>query len=160
MCILSKGILMCGKDHKDKEQLIWSNGFRRTKQREEVCRILMEADMPLSAVQIYKKMRGYSQEEGHALSTVYRIMAAMEERSLVTKTFLIGGDVAYYQWNHGEHEHYAICLNCHRRIPISKCPFEQNLIRLDEDGFRITGHKIEIFGYCKTCSEERRSLDE
>ncbi len=147
---------MFEKENKDHKRQIWSNGFRKTKQREEVCRILMEADIPLSAVQIYKQMERYSKEEGHALSTVYRIMTALEERSLVTKTFLIGGDIAYYQWNHGDHEHYAICLGCHRRILISQCPFEQNLIRLDEDGFRITGHKIEIFGYCQTCSEENK----
>lgn len=124
----------------------WPGAIKRTKQREEVYQVLLQADGPLTAIEIYRKLPEY------ALSTIYRALLAFAEHDIVIKFNLPGEDTAVYELNHGEHKHYAVCLNCHEWIPLKQCPLEHMNIQT-QDGFIITDHKIEIYGYCKKCSK-------
>ena len=45
------------------------------------------------------------------------------------------------------HRHYAICLGCHSMKYIDICPVHSP----DIDDFTVTGHKLEIYGYCNKC---------
>ena len=87
----------------------------------------------------------------YAISTVYRILQAFEAAHFVSKMSLSGSDMAYYEWNEDCHRHYAICLKCHKRIALKECPFRNT--DLPEQGFRVTGHKVEVYGYCSMCGE-------
>lgn len=124
--------------------------IRKTKQREEVFRILAAAPEPVSAVDIYNRLLGEAGDENYAISTVYRALAVFEEKGYVVKASLSGSDMSYYEWRQGQHRHYAVCLKCHKFIPLKKCPFENAEIDAAED-FTITGHKVELYGYCKGC---------
>lgn len=135
------------------EQPVYPQGIKWTKQRKCVYRILLEAEEPLSAVQIYQRI-GKEQDAGsYAVSTIYRILAAFEEKKLVNKTNWMGDGTLVYELNRGGHTHYVVCLNCHKRIKIAECPFAH--MQLDEgaEDFTITGHKLELYGYCKKCRE-------
>ena len=133
---------------------IWGRGFKRTKQREEVYGILEKSAVPVTAQEIYKiQLLEKPKECQYALSTVYRVLNAFEEHHLVKKSFLPGEDMARYELERNIHEHYAVCLVCHKRVPISKCPFESGGIQVAEDGFDITGHRIELYGYCRACRQ-------
>lgn len=134
---------------------IWVHGFKRTRQREDVYRILEQAQAPVTAQEIYKVLVLDQSAEGqYALSTIYRVLNAFEEQHLIKKSFLPGEDMARYELDKNIHEHYAVCLKCHKRIPINQCPFEGGGIHVAEEGFAITGHRIEIYGYCKACREK------
>ena len=87
---------------------------------------------------------------------------AFEEKDIVTKTNWMGDGTLVYELNKGEHTHYAVCLNCHKRIPLHVCPFEHMHVRtskeetgLEQEDFVVTGHKLELYGYCGKC---RKSL--
>ncbi|WMC94366.1 Fur family transcriptional regulator [Kineothrix sp. MB12-C1] len=125
--------------------------IKKTKQREEIFKILSEETMPISAVDIYHRLMQTNEKANYAISTVYRALGAFEEKGYVTKSTLITGDMAYYEWNYGAHRHYAICLQCHKLIPLKQCPFEHAKIETGSDNFTITGHKLELYGYCKEC---------
>ena len=124
--------------------------MKKTKQREEIFRILTEASEPMSAVDIYNQLLKVMQGTNFAISTVYRALTAFEEKGYVTKSSLLGEDMSYYEWNQGLHKHYAVCIKCHKLIPLRSCPFEHARIEPQED-FTITGHKLELYGYCKEC---------
>lgn len=124
--------------------------MKKTKQREEIFRILTEASEPMSAVDIYNQLLKVMQGTNFAISTVYRALTAFEEKGYVTKSSLLGEDMSYYEWNQGQHKHYAVCIKCHKLIPLRSCPFEHARIEPQED-FTITGHKLELYGYCKEC---------
>lgn len=146
--------------HNHQEEICWPEGLgiKKTKQREEVFHILINATEPLSAQEIYQRLLTSSDEHtNYAVSTIYRILSAFEEKELVIKSSVPNGETALYEWNRG-HKHYAICLSCHKHIPLSRCPFEHaNLekIPLEDtgDGFTITGHRVELYGYCKDCGQ-------
>ena len=140
-------------------------GLKWTKQRKRVYQILKAATEPLSAAQIYARMESWEQEQ-YAISTIYRILAAFEENQLVDKTTWMGEGTVVYELRHPGHVHYAVCLECHKRIPLEHCPLhmsgvhvhgngEENHAGDETDGFAVVSHKIELYGYCKECQQKR-----
>jgi len=123
-----------------------------TKQRKRVREILKGSDMPLTANQIFAALSKEEQEQ-YALSTVYRILAAFEEHHLVNKSAWMGDQTVTYEWNAGEHKHFAVCLDCHKRIALEHCPVALLPLRKNSGEFTITDHKLELYGYCKDCKK-------
>ncbi len=131
-------------------------GIKWTRQRKDVYQVLATATEPLSAVQIYHSLEKSDGKSGYALSTIYRILTAFEEHGLLIKSSWMGEDTLRYELNRGGHTHYAMCLNCHKRVPLQNCPFEHMHPQLPhvQGDFEITGHKLELYGYCKECKEK------
>lgn len=133
------------------DKLQYPSGIKWTRQRRSVYRVLWEAGEPLNAVQIYDLASHEQVGEGYALSTIYRILAAFEEKGLVEKTAWMEDGTVVYTLNRGEHTHYAVCLGCRKRIPLQKCPFAHVRLEGEAGDFTITGHKLELYGYCGEC---------
>lgn len=133
------------------DELQYPSGIKWTRQRRSVYRVLWEAGEPLNAVQIYNLVSHGQAGEGYALSTIYRILAAFEENGLVEKTAWMEDGTVVYTLNRGQHTHYAVCLGCRRRIPLQKCPFAHMQLERSAGDFTITGHKLELYGYCGEC---------
>lgn len=138
------------------EELVFPAGLKWTRQRRNVYRVLQEAEEPLSAAQIYRLTEELSGGGEYAVSTVYRILAVFEEKGFVEKSAWSGDGTAVYGLNRGGHTHYTVCLACRRRIPLRSCPFAR--LSLEQQagectGFVVTGHKLEIYGYCRDCRE-------
>jgi Fe2+ or Zn2+ uptake regulation protein len=131
------------------EQNRWPAGIKRTKQRESVLSLLEHSDTPLSASDICSKM----EKKGDAtwLSTIYRTLELFVKKGVAIKTKVMNNDMAVYELNRFEHKHYAVCMNCHKIIPMDNCPMEKFIPELEEDNFHIMGHNLEVFGYCKDC---------
>ena len=133
---------------------IWSEGIKKTKQREDICRIMMKAEKPLSAIEIYNRIVQEDGQTNYAVSTIYRSLTIFEEKGFVIKSTLMGEDTAVYEWNYGKHKHYAICLKCHKLVPLKTCPFEHIKVDTSDEDFTVTSHKLEIYGYCNQCKTE------
>lgn len=138
----------------------YPQGIKWTKQRKAVYEVLLRATEPLSAVQIYNHIDKTDAAGNYAVSTIYRILTAFEEKNMVTRSNWMGDGTIVYELNKGGHTHYAVCMNCHKRVPLQTCPFEHMHLGecsdehgLEQDGFVVTGHKLEIYGYCKQCKE-------
>lgn len=129
----------------------WPLGLKRTRQREDVFRVLTRAREPLTAVEIYRQVMQDTPDSGYAMSTIYRTLSTFVERELVEKTILMGEDMAVYEWKREQHTHYAVCLICRRRIPLAHCPMEQLPVHVELEEFTVTGHKLELYGYCREC---------
>jgi len=57
-----------------------------------------------------------------------------------------------YELNRQEHKHHLICSGCRKMFTVDECPLEDYEKSLSNKlDFDITGHKLEIFGYCKEC---------
>ena len=132
----------------------YPQGIKWTRQRKCVYQVLSEASEPLSAIQIYNRVG--REDNSYAVSTIYRILSAFEERGLVNKTNWLGDGTVVYELNRGEHTHYAVCLECHKRIPLPNCPFAHVHLEEDTEGFTVTGHKLELYGYCKACKSAHK----
>lgn len=119
-------------------------GLKCTKQRISVMQVLSDADAPLTVENIYDKVDGMS------LSTVYRIAEKLCEKGIVSKHTIQDSDKFYYELINGEHRHYAICLGCNEMRYVDICPVHSPHI----DNFTVTGHKLEIYGYCDKCQKK------
>lgn len=133
----------------------WPAGLKHTRQREQVRDILLAADRPLRAADIYEQWRTAGNQV--SLSTIYRILEAFEKAGTVERSMMPGDETAFYKWREadGEHRHYATCLICHRQIPLEGCPIGEMKLPTETPGFTITGHRIELFGYCEECGRKQ-----
>lgn len=149
------------------QNLTYPQGIKWTRQRKCVYQVLSKAAEPLSAQQIYLLVKGLGEQETYALSTIYRILAVFEENGLVNSTTWMGEDTVVYELERGKHTHYALCLDCHKRIPLQGCPFsighfgnrhgERKQEELND--FTVIGHKIELYGYCDKCRKSRQIVE-
>lgn len=137
------------------EEIIYPSGIKWTKQRKCVYNVLCEAEEPLNAVQIYQQVERQSSGEEYAFSTIYRILSTFEEKGIVDREVGIQDKTALYALNRGGHMHYAVCLECHKRVPLQSCPFMHMHPERDAGDFLVTGHKLELYGYCKECREAK-----
>ena len=148
---------------KQSEQIHYPQGMKWTKQRKCVYDVLKQAQEPLNAHQIYSNVmkntdeseQSSAGESTYAVSTINRILAAFEEKHLVTKSNWMDSGTFVYELERGKHTHYAVCLSCHKYIPLHVCPFEHMRMPEEEGEFTITGHKLELYGYCKECRVSR-----
>ncbi len=141
-----------GMERNGMDELEYPQGLKWTRQRKSVYRILWNAEEPLNAAQIYHLAEREADGKDYAPSTVYRILTAFEELGLVEKTIWMGEDTAVYSLNRGSHTHYAVCLQCHKRIPLRSCPFAHIRLDREPEDFTVVSHKLELYGYCRDCA--------
>lgn len=129
----------------------YPKGIKWTKQRKAVYKVLWETREPLTAIKIYNLVEQQAAGEEYAMSTIYRILSAFEEQGIVEKEATMENGTIYYSLCRGEHRHYAVCLECHKRIPLHSCPFAHIHLEPETEDFMVTNHKLEIYGYCRDC---------
>lgn len=130
----------------------WPAGIKKTKQRKCVFTVLEHSESPLSAMDIYKKIE--KEDSSFWLSTVYRILELFVNEGLVLKTTVMNNNMALYELNCNKHRHYAVCVSCHKVVEMDNCPMEEFEPKLADNNFRILGHKVEMYGYCKDCDDK------
>ncbi|MDR1943962.1 MAG: transcriptional repressor [Synergistaceae bacterium] len=133
----------------DEHKTGWPSNIKKTRQRQSVLAILERSDKPLSAADICS----LTKEAGEAvwLSTVYRILELFTKKGVVVKVSVLNNDFALYEMNRFEHKHYAVCVSCHKVVQMDNCPMERFIPEIEDSDFHVTGHKVEIYGYCKEC---------
>ncbi len=94
---------------------------------------------------------------GIGRATVFRALDLFTSLNLVERVDLPGGDHAYVTCD-PFHHHHAICTTCGRSLDLA----DMGLTRVLHDagerlGFRITSHRLELFGVCDDCQNAARS---
>jgi len=136
-----------------KENILSRQGCKNTRSRKAVIDVLEKAETPLSAEEIFLRIK----EAGASvnLSTIYRTLELMESKGLVEKS-IMNDSRARYEMTGVGHRHHLICTNCHKMVPLDICPMES----LEKDvcsktKFDITGHKLELYGVCPECKNNK-----
>lgn len=124
-------------------EMISAAHIKCTKQRVAVLEIMMSATAPMTAEQIFAKVNGMS------LSTVYRILDCFCKNNIATGESIQNSSELYYALVSNRHRHFAICLGCHKMKYVDVCPVHD----MSVDNFKITGHKLELYGYCDKCEK-------
>jgi Fur family transcriptional regulator, ferric uptake regulator len=138
----------------DYEQVLALQGIKHTKQRKAIIEILVSSLSPVSADYIYLKLKEI--DASISLSTVYRNLELLNSKNLVIKSTLMNDDKASFELNHMEHKHHLICVKCSKIVAIDDCPLEELEKKLhSKTDFDITGHKLEVYGYCPNCKNSR-----
>lgn len=141
---------------RDINELLDKEGVKRTKHRKAILEILEQSETPLTAEEIFLTLK--ENNSSIWLSTVYRTMEMLTEKEVVRKSTLMGEDKARYELKKDEHKHCFVCVTCHKMIPLQDCPLGDFENRLkDKMDFDVTGHNLEIYGYCHDCKLRKRS---
>ncbi len=125
----------------------WPKQLKKTRQRQAVVTLLAASEKPLSAREIFAQL---ANEKSIWLSTVYRILESFKKEDLIIKTTDFDSSEAVYEIERHRHTHYAICIDCHKRIELIECPIPES-VTLPEKGFHIINHRLEVLGYCDKC---------
>ncbi len=136
-------------------EILRHGGLKYTKQRASILKILTESEQPVSAEQVFLELQNNCVNAN--LSTVYRILESFASKGIVLKTS-IGSDIkALFEMNSSVHKHRMICINCRKMTSVEGCPLEEYEKMLkDKTGFDVTGHKLEIYGYCEKCTKQKK----
>ncbi|MHC1789621.1 Fur family transcriptional regulator [Solidesulfovibrio sp.] len=90
------------------KELFAQSGLKFTNQRYLVYKAMVEARDHPSAETVWRRVRG--EAPALSLDTVYRTLAALEARGLVTRV-PSGGDEGRFDGDVGPH-HHLVCLRC------------------------------------------------
>ena len=134
------------------------NPLKNTKQRQKILEILSSAPMPFTAEEIYSKAR--EDFPSIALTTIYRNLDALAANQMVSK-LMYSDATARYEYIAGEHKHshFLICVDCKKAQPLEACPIQMLEDGIQEEtGFQVTGHNLEIYGYCKECRKKHTGV--
>lgn len=136
-------------------QILRQEGLKYTKQRASILKILTESEQPVSAEQVFIALQKNSVNAN--LSTVYRILESLASRGIVQKTSIGSDTKALFEMNSSVHKHRMICINCREMTAVEGCPLEEyEKMLMDRTGFDVTGHKLEIYGYCEKCRKSKK----
>ncbi|RYL92186.1 Fur family transcriptional regulator [Sporolactobacillus sp. Y61] len=131
--------------------LLKTKGFKHTDKREDILDLFESKTGYLSAKDIQNALK--DNYPGLSFDTIYRNLSLFRDLLILEETELDGEKV--FQFHCSEHHHHhLICLRCGKTKTIEVCPM-RDLSTLDPE-FKVTGHKFEIYGYCKSCQAEMK----
>lgn len=129
-------------------------GLKSTRQRREIIALLEHSTQPVSAEGIFFGLR--KQGETVSLSTVYRVLELLVEKKAVRRINTVEECGALFELD-DMHRHYLVCLGCHKMFPLDDCPLKSyEKVLSEKTGFCVTGHSLEIYGYCRSCLEKQK----
>ena len=134
-----------------------SQGLKSTAQRDDIARVFFESRGHVSIEDLYRDVKRVNPRIGYA--TVYRTMKLLKDSGLASELHFLDGEARYESALGAHHHDHLICEGCGKieefeetRIEVLQTEVARRL------GFRITGHKMELYGLCRACqARERRS---
>lgn len=134
--------------------LLKNKGYKHTDKREDILELFDQKGGYLSAKEIQTALK--DSYPGISFDTIYRNLSLFQDLMILEETELDGEKI--YQFHCTEHHHHhLICLSCGKTRTIDVCPM-QDLSQIDPE-FQVTGHKFEIYGYCKSCQLKIKELE-
>ncbi len=126
------------------------NKHKKTRHREKIIEILNLFELPAPAEDILIMFNYF--RENISLSTIYRNLELLAREGIVKKSVVMDTNKARYELNREKQRHYVICVKCNSMKPLDFSPLNISEKELGEKtGYKITGHKFEVYGYCPGC---------
>ena len=129
-------------------------GIRMTAQRRAILSVIETATKHLDANQILRKARHVDPTVDR--STVYRTLDLLKRQGLIDELDLmhINGEGHYYERKLGRDHIHMACLRCGKIMEFVSDIFEKLKGQVEKDcRFRIVVSRLEIGGYCASCSK-------
>jgi Fe2+ or Zn2+ uptake regulation protein len=127
---------------------------RNTRQKQLILTILREADRPMSINEVYSQV--VLSLPTIAKSTIYRNIDSLLNQNLIDKYHFNDNEVFYrIKTDTNEHKHVVICDDCKKVFDLPSCPIHALEDAMEEEGFIIKEHQIQINGICKTCAKKK-----
>lgn len=126
-----------------------ASGRRVTVQRRAVLQALAALGCAHDAEEIYSRARRIYPKLG--LVTVYRTLSAFAREGLAQSVYLGDGRARYELTEDRKHHHHLVCLSCGSIQRVEQCVLGSLETVGSTRRFAVTGHRLELFGYCQRC---------
>lgn len=130
-------------------EILKENGYKYTEKRKDLISLFAEEKRYLSAKDVQEALK--EKYPGLSFDTIYRNLTTFVDLELLEETEWEGEKKFRFTCAHNEHHHHLICLTCGSTKSIHNCPME--VLNSELNGFAVTGHKFEIYGYCTDCRD-------
>jgi Fur family transcriptional regulator, ferric uptake regulator len=129
-----------------------ATGLRRTKALEEVLRLLILSQQPLTLADLAESQQLTDKADR---ATIYRLLMKLSERGIIRRLGLHDRSAYYTMIFPGRHSDYLICTHCGVIKSLSiACPVEAIEASIAKDsGFSGLYHELEFFGVCPACAK-------
>ena len=129
-------------------------GLKHTAQRDTILRIFLETREHLSTNELHRLVQKKNPRIG--FTTVYRTLKLFTEAGLAREILLHDGQTRYEHALAGEHHDHLVCTGCNAIIEFE----DETIEKLQKEiaarhGFMIRSHKLEIYGLCAACRDQR-----
>ncbi|HBI14775.1 MAG TPA: Fur family transcriptional regulator [Desulfobulbaceae bacterium] len=124
--------------------------IRMTHQRELILQELCKCTSHPSADELHLRVK--KKLPRISLATVYRNLEMLAEAGAITKIEITGRQKRF-DWELQQHNH-IYCVQCHRVDNILLKPGIEILRPEDDQGYAITGCRIEFTGLCPACQKK------
>lgn len=131
------------------EQLLKQSGLRKTRQRVEILKVLLNAKRPLTQEEIARKLRAGAPNK----VTIYRCLESFTDAGLVHRAYL--EDRAWH-YELGDH---CTEIQCHPHFTCTKCGSTRcmvdsnvGMVRGLEQGFVVHRQQVRLEGLCPGCA--------
>jgi Fur family ferric uptake transcriptional regulator len=131
-------------------------GLKSTRQRAIILEVFFEQGGHVSVDELLVLAR--RKDPRVSTATIYRTMKLLVESGLAHARHFGDGQTRYERAVGRHHHDHLICTSCSRIIE-----FENDRIELMQQavarkhGFKVTDHKMELYGLCRDCQSGDRS---
>ncbi len=130
---------------------ITRKGLRMTRQRRLIAEVMMATDGHVNIDQLYGEVRKRDPNVGYA--TIYRTLKLLTDAGLAVSANFGDGPVRFEAAINRHHHDHLICRQCGTIIEFECEEIEALQERVCADNnFRMTDHRMEIYGVCASCS--------
>lgn len=136
----------------DLRRIIREMGLKVTQQRMTILKALSTGRAHVTAQEVFERVHVDYSDIGFA--TVYRFLRKLTETGYVTEVRM-GGLPARYELTPKRHHDHITCTNCGKIVEFENNQIEKLQYEVARSqGFRLTGHVLELYGVCSTCQLE------
>ena len=137
-----------------------SHGHKKTVQRDVILEVFLKTEKHITPQELHHIIIQDHPDIG--LSTVYRTLKILAECNLAEEIHRKDGSSVFERKHERPHHDHLICNKCGKYIEFINQTIEEIQKQVArEHGFKMKGHKLEIYGICKECQqEEKREMGE
>ncbi len=128
--------------------------LKRTVQREIILETFLKTERHITPEDLYRMLKRKHPNIG--LSTIYRTLKLFADCNLARELHRPDGSSVFeHKYDHPHHDH-LVCEKCGKYFEFfDEIIEEQQKKIVESNNFKMTGHRLEIFGVCSKCQDEQ-----
>ena len=138
-------------------EFLSTRGMRLTAERETIVNEIFSSHEHFDPEQLILRLTQQQNPRRVSRASVYRTLTLLEESGIIRRVARANDREVYeHDYGYPQHDHF-ICSECNALIEFQNSAISHIVDELGTShGFRVSGHRLEVYGVCADCSRPRR----
>lgn len=139
------------------DEYLATRGLRLTPERSAIVEEVFSSHRHFDGDELTARLLDRKGNVRVSRATVYRTLRLMVEAGLLRRVARPNGREVYeHDYGYPQHDHF-ICRDCGELIEFHNGSISEILDQVAaSNGFRVSGHRLEVYGLCQNCSRPQR----